>query len=141
MKIDTKEKVIDHINSSYKAYQGYVQFSHRKIEKDKDIFLKGNVEVSDEKGFIYEAHFYNEAEQKSVQIRQINDGWLVSETDLKGDNEYEISYEAYISDIEAFSYKVQMAQVWKEEPDELCENMKVKKLQRVVFAGFEKEQR
>ncbi len=138
MKIDTKEKVIDHINSSYKAYQGYVQFSHRKIEKDKDVFLKGNVQVSDEKGFIYEAHFYNETEKKSVQIRQINDGWLVSETDLTND-EYELSYEVYISNIKAFPFKVRMAQVWKREEDPLCANMKVKKLQRVVFAGFEKE--
>jgi CRISPR type III-associated protein (TIGR04423 family) len=32
-----------------------------------------------------------------------------------------------------------MAQIWREEPDELCEGMSVKKLQKVVFAGFEEK--
>ena len=30
-----------------------------------------------------------------------------------------------------------MAQIWEEVEDKECENMKVKKLKKVVFAGFE----
>ena len=133
----TKEEVIDYINS-LDGYEGYVQFSHRPISKDTDIFLNGNVEVTHkEKGFIYEAHFYNEAEKKSIQIRQVNNNWLVSSIELTN-KKFDISYQEYISDIREFNYKVKMAQVWKIEEDELCQNMEVKKLEKVVFAGFVK---
>lgn len=33
--------------------------------------------------------------------------------------------------------KVRMAQIWEEREDNLCEGMKVKKLKKVVFIGFE----
>ena len=134
--MQTKKEVIDYINK-LKGYQGYVQFSHRRIDKTKDIFVETDPRITDEKGFIYEAHFYNEKEKKSISIRQINNKWFVSETDISNIDDNDI--QEYLTDIEKFNYKVKMAQIWEEENDPLCENMKVKKLKKVVFAGFKGE--
>jgi len=129
----TNQEAIDYSNS-LEGYEGYVQFSHRPIDREKDIFLAGEVKKvdTDEDGFIYEAHFCNGAE--SIQIRQVNDSWFVSTTDISNVRDTQ----DYISDIENFPYKVKMAQIWKAEEDPLCEDMQAKKLQKVVFAGFKK---
>ena len=127
----TKTEIIEYINS-LKGYQGYVQFSHRPIDKDKDIFVDNNPKVEDEQGFIYEAHFYNGKD--SITIKQVNDNWLVD----KIENTPLDNVQSYLSDIKDFNYKIRMAQIWEATPDDLCEGMEVKKLTKVVFAGFEK---
>ncbi len=140
-----KEDIIKIINEKYKDYEGYVQFSHRPIDKEKDIFFEGKkVNISDEDGFIYEAHFYNGTE--SIQIKQINDSWLISTSVNISDKDIQL----YVSDIKDFNYKIKMAQIWEAEEDLLCEldknskdetikGFKVKKLKKVVFVGFKKE--
>jgi CRISPR type III-associated protein (TIGR04423 family) len=128
---EEKEILIKDINE-LQGYQGYVQFSHRPIEKSKDIFLDNNPKIEDEEGFIYEAHFCNGKE--SIAIRQINDGWFLSKTDISNIDKNDM--QEFITDISDFNYKVKMAQIWEKVEDDLCENMKVKKLKKVVFAGF-----
>lgn len=135
MLVTSKKEIIDYINT-LKDYEGYVQFSHRAINKEDDIFYEGkNVKVDDEEGFIYEAHFCNAKE--SISIKQINATWLVSKTNIENISEGDI--QKYVSEIEDFNYDVKMAQIWSEVEDAQCEGMKVKKLQKVVFAGFENE--
>ena len=63
---------------------------------------------------------------------QINDSWLISTTDILNIKDTQ----EYLTDIQDFNYKVKMAQIWEEVEDDLCEIMPVKKLQKVVFAGF-----
>lgn len=129
----TKQEVINYINS-LDGYKGYVQFAHRPIDKDKDLFYDGKkVKVDDESGFIYEAHFCNGT--NSIQIRQINNEWKISQTDIS--NVQHEDTQVYISDITGCS-NIRMAQIWEEKEDKYCENMKVKKLSKVVFAEFEK---
>jgi CRISPR type III-associated protein (TIGR04423 family) len=130
MRLDTKQQVIEYING-LQNYQGYVQFSHRPIDKSRDIFINSTPQTIDEDGFVYEAHFCNE--QESISIRQINGSWLVSKTDIS--NVSDIDMQEFITDIEKLS-KLKMAQIWEDVEDELCENMMVKKLKKVVFAGF-----
>lgn len=128
-----KEDIVKTINEKYRDYEGYVQFSHRAIEKERDIFFDGKkVEVHDEDGFIYEAHFCNKDE--SISIKQINDSWLISTTDISNIDKNDT--EKFISDIEGWNYKIKMAQVWEKEGDKLCPDMKVQKLKKTVFAGF-----
>ncbi len=123
-----KTEVIDYINS-LKGYEGYVQFSDRPIE---DIFtISSDIQVDPKKGFVYEAHFSNGKE--SIAIRQINDEWMVAKTDIS--NIHEDDKQIY----HALGKNVEMAQIWEEEEDPLCEGMKTKKLKKVVFAGFAKE--
>ena len=134
MKLQTNEEVLRYINEELGNFEGYVQFSHRPIEKNKDIFYDGKVpQVENEEGFIYEAHLAND--KQSISIRQINNGWFVSATDIAIVQKEDI--QGYTSDIENFR-RIKMAQIWVKEADELCEGMQVKKLKKVVFAGFEK---
>lgn len=120
-----KEEIIEYINS-LQGYTGYVQFSDRSIE---DIFtIASDIQVDPKDGFVYEAHFSNGKE--SIAIRQINSEWLVSKTNISDvPDEDRQTYHA-------FEKNVEMAQIWEDEEDLLCEEMKVKKLKKVVFAGF-----
>jgi len=118
-------EIIEYINT-LTGYEGYVQFSHRPIDIEKDVFIGRDPKVEDEAGFVYEAHFTNT--QESIVVRQINDVWMVSSTNIEN-VETEIFHA--IGDL-----KVKMAQVWTTESDALCEGMDVIKLQKVVFAGF-----
>ena len=124
-----RTEVIAYING-LKAYEGYVQFSHRPIDLERDLFPRAN-DIADEKGFVYEAHFYKD--NQSIMIRQINDSWIVSQTDTT-DAEFEFFHGIA-------NLKIRMAQIWKPEPDKLCDGMSVMKLKKVVFAGFEKDKR
>ena len=127
-----KEEIIKYINEELQNYQGYIQYSNRAISKKDDIFIKDNPKADEKGGFIYEAHFCNG--QKSIMIRQINDSWIVSETDISQVPKDDI--QSYISDIKDFKYKIKMAQIWLDEEDKLCDEMIVKKLKKVVFVGF-----
>jgi len=121
------EELVTFING-LEGYEGYVQFSNRSIE---DVWTTpGNIQIDPKEGFVYEAHFSNGKE--SLAIRQINDAWLVSTTDIsRVPDEDRQGYESQ-------SGRVQMAQIWEEMEDKYCAGMRVKKLSKVVFAGFEK---
>ena len=122
----SKNEIIDYING-LKGYEGYVQFSHRPIENEKDIFIGHDPHIVEEKGFVYEAHFCNGIE--SITIRQIDADWWVTHTHIEG-----LPTQEY--DTKGTLPKIKMAQIWQEESDPLCEGMKAPKLLRVVFAGF-----
>ncbi len=129
----SREEVINYIND-LKDYEGYVQFSHRPIDLKKDIFPRSeNIDENDTKdGFIYEAHFYNGKD--SITIRQVNGHWLVSSTHFSEIYDKKNDIKSYNS----IAGKIKMAQIWKAQPDNLCKDMEVMKLQKVVFVGFEK---
>jgi len=97
MRLDAKQQMVAYINR-LQDYQPYVQFSHRPIEKSKDIFVEYKLQIKSD----------------------------VSNTDMQ----------AFITDIEK-PPKLKMAQIWEESDDELCENMPVKKLKKVLFTGFD----
>ncbi len=126
--MNTEKDVIEFINN-LEGYQGYVQFSHRKIDIDKDVFINKQPHISKEAGFIYEAHFTNEKE--SICIKQKNECWICSKSDISEIDDKDKNTFKGIG-----SLKVRMAQIWETEKDNLCENFKVKKLKAVVFAGF-----
>ena len=126
MKYDKKE-IVEYINS-LKGYEGYVQFSDRPIE---NIWSQASdISIEQKEGFVYEAHFCNSVE--SISIKQLNAEWYVSKTPLSEIDDAETDIKTFF----AFEKNVKMAQIWKEEPDTLCEGMMVKKLKKVVFTGF-----
>jgi len=131
--IKEKDEVIEYINS-LKGYRGYLQFSHREIDVKKDVFIDKDPLVCEEEGFVYEAHFANEKE--SITIRQIDDKFLVTKTDISQVPKEDINSFLSITD-----QKVKMAQIWVKKEDQRCLNLKAPQLKAVVFAGFEKGDR
>ena len=130
MKLRSKKEVVEYINT-LNDYNGYVQFSHRRLNKDTDIFIDRDININDETGFVFEAHFYNS--QKSISIKQFNDAWNVIEQDISDISKSDIVEYKAIS-----SYMVSMAQVWEVEKDDLCLGMEVNKIKNVVFVGISK---
>lgn len=129
MKMNETE-IIEYINT-LKGVQGYIQMSDKPIS---DIWQNSSdiTNFVPQSGFVYEAHFWNESEKKSISIKQINSDWLVSEVSNVPLTDSQI-YHA-INNL-----KVKMAQIWKDdESDENCDGKNVKKLKKVVFAGFAK---
>ncbi len=127
-------EILEFINN-LKGYQGYIQMSDKPIT---DIWQNfSDISFTPTNGFVYEAHFCNYTE--SIAIKQINDTWLVSKTDISQQLEAKKQDKEY-PDIQTYhtihGHKVNMGQIWEEVDDEFCENMKVLKLQKVVFAGF-----
>jgi len=126
------QEIIKYINQ-LQGYEGYLQWSHRAIDREKDIFYNKEIKIESENGFVYEAHFCNG--KNAIAIRQVNNAWIVDEVELSSVTTDD--KQSYISDIVNLP-RVVMAQIWEDEPDKLCEGMQVKKLKKVVFAGFEK---
>jgi CRISPR type III-associated protein (TIGR04423 family) len=123
-----QKKIVEYING-LTGYEGYIQFSHRAIDIEKDVFIDQDPKVKDEKGFVLEAHFYNGLE--SVTIRQINGGWVVDKETHNSLVDENIYYA--IGDLE-----VKMAQIWTPKRDKYCANFEVLKLEKVVFVGFKR---
>ncbi len=127
----TRQEITEYINS-LENVEGYVQFSHRPLDSQKDIWENNTPKSVDEEeeGFIVEAHFFDST--NSITIYRHNEFWYVDEvniSDINGDDmqKYMTKYGRY----------VKMAQIWEPEKDKYCEDMEVLKLKKVVFAGFE----
>ena len=144
MILKSKKEVIEYINSNLQNYDGFVQFSNRKFDTSKDLFIDKSLKISDESGFISEAYFYNEATKTGVSIKMLDGKWLVCQTNLDGvlDDDIEI----YASNISDSSLYIKMAQIYKFEggfakdmQGNILDEFKTPILDRVVFAGFSKE--
>ena len=143
-----KDEILKYVNENLKGYEGYIQLMGEKID-EKHLFLADERTPGlGEDELIYEAHFFNANLKKSISIRQINDAWFVDETELN-----KVALEE--SDIKTFypkfgNFKIKMAQIWQDEKDEFCEvsqgngtleGLPVLKLQKIVFAGFVKDEK
>lgn len=143
-----RDEILKYVNENLRDYEGYIQLMGEKID-EKHLFLAGERTPGlGEDELIYEAHFFNANLKKSISIRQINDAWFVDETELN-----KVALEE--SDIKTFypkfgNFKIKMAQIWQDEKDEFCEvlredgtreSLPVLKLQKIVFAGFVKDEK
>lgn len=144
MILKSKKEVIEYINSNLQNCDGFVQFSNRKFDTSKDLFIDKSLKISDESGFISEGYFYNDATKISVSIKMLDGKWLVCETNLDGvlDDDIEI----YASNISDSSLYIKMAQIYKFEggfakdmQGNVLDEFKTPILDRVVFAGFSKK--
>lgn len=144
MILKSKKEVIEYINSNLQNCDGFVQFSNRKFDTSKDLFIDKSLKISDESGFISEGYFYNEATKISVSIKMLDGKWLVCETNLDGvlDDDIEI----YASNISDSSLYIKMAQIYKFEggfakdmQGNILDEFSSPILDRVVFAGFSKK--
>lgn len=144
MILKSKKEVIEYINSNLQNYDGFVQFSNRKFDTSKDLFIDRSLKISDESGFISEAYFYNEATKTGISIKMLDGKWLVCQTNL--DAVLDDDIEIYASNILGSSLYIKMAQIYKFEggfakdmQGNILDEFKTPILDRVVFAGFSKK--
>ncbi len=133
----TQKQITEFINT-LNDYEGFIRYSHRPLQTETDIFIQGNApHVDDTEGFIIEGHFCNGRE--SITINQVNDKWYIDRTDINDIAQEDIV--EFLTFPQGFDYRVKMAQIWQEERQELCENFPVRKLKKIVFAGFQQGDR
>ncbi|OCL82273.1 MULTISPECIES: TIGR04423 family type III CRISPR-associated protein [Arcobacteraceae] len=119
-------------------FVGYIQMSDKKLD---DIFstkqtLPSWDSLHSGKNFILEACLFDG--DRSIMIRQIDGSFVVIDEKISS---YEnITYESFVakSNEEKINLKANIAQIWEEEEDELCEGLKVLKPTIQLFSGFEK---
>lgn len=117
-------------------YEGYIQMSDARIEH---VFVTPSVLPAwdtlhpENVNYILEMALYEPATKQSILIRQHNDDWLILEKTLTGTE----ARESYFTVTEE-SPKMKIAQIWEEEENEFCLDMKVLEAKYLLFAGFEK---
>jgi len=130
----------EELESFYKGltekFEGYIQMSDKRLD---DLFLTPSVlpkwdELHNSVNYIVEMAFFDVATKKSILVRQHNSDFLVLEKGLT-DNEID-NVESYYTLKEGT--KMKMAQIWEEESNEFCLDMKVLEAKYLMFAGFEK---
>ena len=145
-----RDEILRYVNENLKGYEGYIQLMGEKID-EKHLFLTSERAPSLGKDeLIYEAHFFNANLKKSISIRQINDAWFIDEAELRGVNldpkenpnvkEFHSKFKPEFS-TKFKDVKIKMVQIWDKQEDKYCENLKVSRLQKIVFAGFKKDKK
>jgi CRISPR type III-associated protein (TIGR04423 family) len=118
-------------------FEGYYWYS----DESKPHIINGQpipIEKLTPLPFVVEANFYNEDEQTSISIKNIDGQYLITRADLKGlANLEEQSYIAHrLKDIS----KIKLTCHWQEsEPDALLAGMTTLIPVWLAFTGFEKQ--
>jgi CRISPR type III-associated protein (TIGR04423 family) len=121
------------------TYEGYVQMSDRRIEhihlKASKLWTLDELYGKSEVNYVLEMALFDPATKKSILVRQHNDTWLHRIKELK-DEEIENADSFFIVTDTKDEIKMKIAQIWEEEPNEFCLNMKVLEPKYLLFAGF-----
>lgn len=141
------EKLRDKLKNEYEAWQksgkfvGYIQMSDSRIEKKYILESPQTLPDIDynNKNYILEMALFQEDSGRSILLRQHNDGWLILDKNLKeikkNDN-YIVKEESYFT-VTPNTPKMKIAQIWKPENSEFCNEWDVLEPKCLMFAGFE----
>lgn len=93
-------------------------------------------------GFIWEANLYQQ-DKLSITIRQVNDGWLVSQVTWQSAPAKaagEFLEHRYLGRGMSNDQMLTVREAWQPEPDPLCEGMAVLTPAWTAFVGFSKKE-
>ncbi len=126
-------KTVEELKSYYDAlgstFEGYIQMSNEKL---KIVDSKPSWEsLHHDNNFIFEACLFDG--DRSIIIRQVNDKFLI--VDEKISTYKNTTGENFIA---TTGKSVKIVQVWDDQEDEHCLDMKVQTPTLQLFAGFEK---
>lgn len=120
-----------------RKYQGYVWMSDQKMPETlngKIEFDFSHTKYKHANPFVIEALLWCAESQTSVHVRHtgryIINETVLTEEDLKNSKFY------IPNRVETSGRDMRFAQIWKDEPDPLCEGFPVQTLKAVVFTGF-----
>ena len=134
---DREELMVFYSKELQGEYQGYIQMSDRKIEK---VFRESQTlpkwdELHNGVNYILEMALFDPNNSRSILIRQHNTDWLVIDAVLNGEEPVTSYYP-----VTSGTPKMNIAQIWEEEENEFCLNMKVMESKYLLFAGFKTDE-
>lgn len=123
-------------------YEGYVWWS----DKDRPEVFYGDKEVGlsltdGENPFIIEGNLWDEAAKKSIFIRYVDGQYFKRETTVKEEdrkNPELCTPKDFIAHRIEGVHKLSFLQYWEPFEDDLCEKMKALRPEKLVFIGFDK---
>jgi CRISPR type III-associated protein (TIGR04423 family) len=89
--------------------------------------------------YVLELVLFNPTTKKSILVRQHNDSWLHLTRELT-DEEIKNADSFFIVTDAKDKTKMKIAQIWEEEENEFCLDMKVLEPKYLLFAGFKDAQ-
>lgn len=119
-------------------YEGYVWMSDATVPK---VYLGEECDPlpsAKENPFVIEAQLYDPASRISYGIKHVDGEYIVTEVNLSEEALKGCVYEEKTflpHRMEGIS-ALRFYQLWREEEDELCDNMKVLQPKELAFAGF-----
>ena len=136
--IKSRDELKEWYKALTKQYEGYVQMSDSRI-KPNHLFKTAQTlpkweELHNEINYIVEMALYEPNSNRSILIRQQNGEWLVMDRVLDGKEPID-SYFTLTED----TPKMKIAQIWEEESNEFCLDMRVLEPKYLLFAGFKGE--
>ena len=131
---NTQEELKDYYNGLNGKYQGYIQLSDRRIEQ---IFIEESIlpkweDLHNGVNYILELALFDTNSNKSILVRQANEKWIVLEKILTDKEMNEA--DSFYTVLDGLQAKI--AQIWQEEEDEFCLNLKTLVPRTLLFAGF-----
>lgn len=123
-------------NELNEQFEGYVQMSDSRI-KSEHLFKTAQIlpkwdKLHNATNYIVEMALYDPITKHSILIRQQNSEWLVLDKKLSGNEPLDSFFT-----LTENSPKMKIAQIWEEESNEFCLDMKVLESKYLMFAGFE----
>lgn len=117
-------------------YQGYLWYSDKKEPQvlNNEVF---ELEIADSSNpFVIEGQLFDG--QKSISIKYVDGKYIVNTYDLD-------ALDGVMQEQKFYSHRVdgkqlKFRQIWKEQPDELCEGMQVLQPAELFFVGFNNEE-
>ncbi len=117
-------------------YQGYLWYSDKKEPQvlNNEVF---ELEIADNANpFVIEGQLFDG--QKSISIKYVDGKYIVNTYDLD-------ALDGVMQEQKFYSHKMdgkqlKFRQIWKEQPDELCEGMQVLQPAELIFVGFNNEE-
>lgn len=119
-------------------YEGYVWKSDATAPK---VYLGeecGPLPAATVNPFVIEAQLYDPASQKSYSVKHVDGKYIITKVDLS-----EEALKGCVHEEKTFlPHRMQgisallFYQLWREEKDELCDNMNVLQPKELAFAGF-----
>ncbi len=115
-------------------WEGYCWIDNQERPEIFENRELGNYPCTDNH-FIYEACLCQQG--KSIEIKQVDDTWLVSEVSWQENDIKDEDIKVYRMAKDE-NRKLRFAEIWEEEPDPNCDDFPVFKLKKHIFTGFEK---
>ena len=132
----TLEEIPTNIN-----YEGYLWWSDEQEPRVYPGTKPIEWPVEGNNPFIIEGNLWDKATETSYLIRFIDGEYWVYKFELKGISKDLITEHKYLPNrMPEKIKKLKFKEVWKEQPDELCNNFNVLKPAFIAFVGFEKQE-